>query len=202
MKSDVDINRLEVHYRQEDKEGWGAGGYEYINAQDITAISCGFHSVMESNTESIDYTCQEGLFKIHLFFRQAELTWIITLSMLKTLERNYYIDVSNNHAAPDEIKAYMEVFDQWAHAFPVLKEYTNRVFCSVMRVTQQRELHLNYLWSDLVWHMLDVLLENNDPRLYPALQKISAILIPFADGEATEAKLRHLANELEMETKG
>ena len=39
------INVLELSYRQEDKEGWGAGGGEYITTQDIAEISHGIQRV-------------------------------------------------------------------------------------------------------------------------------------------------------------
>ena len=35
------INIIEFSYRQEDENGWGAGGGEYITAQDIAAVSKG-----------------------------------------------------------------------------------------------------------------------------------------------------------------
>ena len=66
------INIIELSYRQEDESGWGAGGGEYITAQDIAAVSKGVQQIFKRERGQFSYNCLDEIIKIDVIVKEND----------------------------------------------------------------------------------------------------------------------------------
>ena len=115
------INVLELSYRQEDKEGWGAGGGEYITTQDIAEISHGIQRVLKKEFNQFTYSCLDEVIKLSINVKTNGLL-DFTFSMIETLCREYYITITMNDLTSEEFTEKTKVFIEWEKQFPILEK--------------------------------------------------------------------------------
>ncbi len=115
------INILELSYRQEDGEGWGAGGGEYITTQDILAISTGIQRVLKKETRQFTYGCLDEVIKIRVDVKESGLI-AFTFSMIETLCREHYITITMDNLTFEEFENKTKIFIEWEKQFPTLEK--------------------------------------------------------------------------------
>ena len=113
------INILELSYRQEDEDGWGAGGGEYITAQDIAAISEGIQKIIGKKITNFSYSCLDDIIQISVAANEKSLI-TLTISMLETLGRKYYISITQKDLSLAEFEENTKMFIEWERMFPTL----------------------------------------------------------------------------------
>ena len=115
------INILELCYRQEDKDGWGAGGGEYITTQDISEISHGIQRVLKKELNQFTYSCLDEIIKISIDVKTNGVL-DFTFSMIETLCREYYITITINNLTFEEFAEKTKNFIEWEKQFPTLEK--------------------------------------------------------------------------------
>lgn len=115
------INIIELSYRQEDESGWGAGGGEYITAQDIAAVSKGVQQIFKRERGQFSYNCLNEIIKIDVIVKENDLI-TLKFSMIETLCREYYIIIEFNDLSFEEFANKTNIFTEWERKFPVLEQ--------------------------------------------------------------------------------
>ncbi|MGI5896921.1 MAG: hypothetical protein ACOX6U_08180 [Oscillospiraceae bacterium] len=118
--SDDSLNAIELSYRQEDEDGFGIGGDEYITTQDIAAMSQGIQQIINKETTQFFYSCFDEIIKINIEISIDNLI-SFTFSMLETLNRDYYISITLSNMTINEFKDKTRPFVEWERMFPTLK---------------------------------------------------------------------------------
>ncbi len=115
------INILELCYRQEDEDGWGAGGGEYITTQDILEISHGIQRVLKKELNQFTYSCLDEIIKISI---DVKMNGVLdfTFSMIETLCREHYITITINNLTFEEFAEKTKIFIEWEKQFPTLEK--------------------------------------------------------------------------------
>jgi len=115
------INVLELSYRQEDENGWGAGGGVYITTQDISEISHGIQQILKKELDQFTYSCFHETIKISIDVKTNGLL-DFTVSMIETLSREYYITITMRNLTLEEFAEKTKAFIEWEKQFPTLEK--------------------------------------------------------------------------------
>jgi hypothetical protein len=115
------INIIELSYRQEDKEGWGAGGGEYITTQDIATISKGVQQIIKKEVDNFSYACLDEIIKINVNVKDGDLL-TFSVSMRETLCGEYFIVITLSDLTFEKFKEITGFFTEWERTFPTLEQ--------------------------------------------------------------------------------
>jgi hypothetical protein len=154
------INVLELSYRQEDKDGWGAGGGEYITTQDISEISHGIQRVLKKESNQFTYSCLDEIIKICIDVKTNGLL-DFTFSMIETLFREYYITITMNNLAFEEFAEKTKIFIEWEKQFPTLEKSWLSLYHATFDKIFQHDCHNDTRCEADFNIKVDDLLENN-----------------------------------------
>ena len=89
-------NKIEITYRQEDEEGWGAGGNEFFTSEDLKGMANCIRSVMNHEKASNHYECWEDTFRIKLKFNEKSKRYSLTVALIETLCKEYHITITKS----------------------------------------------------------------------------------------------------------
>ncbi len=115
------INVLELSYYQEDEDGWGFGGGEYITTQDLAEISHGIQQILKKEFNQFAYSCLDEIIKISIDVKANGLL-DFTVSMIETLCRESYITFTMNNLTFEEFAEKTKIFIEWERQFPTLEK--------------------------------------------------------------------------------
>lgn len=113
-----DVNQIEMHFRQDDGDFWGAGGGDYLSTQDIWSMGQCIRNVIFNKKDSDEYTCQKDLFRIALSRDQESDTYTFTASMLNLLGRDNHITITKAGLTRDALDEYITPFLLWPKYMP------------------------------------------------------------------------------------
>ena len=116
----TDANQIEICYREDDEDGWGIGGDEYISTSDIKAMADCIRSVIYKNHDKASYSCQNDLFRICLEHDRLNDSYSFTAALLEMLSRDYHITVCKSGLTMNELYQYIQPFFEWERRFPVI----------------------------------------------------------------------------------
>ncbi len=108
-----DVNQIEMHFRQDDGDFWGAGGGDYLSTRDIRNMSECIRNVIFDKKNSDEYTCQQDLFRIALSHEQDSNTYTFTASMMNLLGRDEHITVTKTGLTREALNEYITPFLIW-----------------------------------------------------------------------------------------
>lgn len=108
-----DVNQIEMHFRQDDGDFWGAGGGDYLSTRDIWNMSTCIRNVIFNKKDSDEYTCQQDLFRIALSHDRESDTYTFTASMLNLLGRHNHITVTKTGLTREALDEYITPFLIW-----------------------------------------------------------------------------------------
>ena len=124
---EFDESQIEISYREDDEEGWGAGSDEYFSTADIKAMADCIRSVINKKDLSAEYICQNDLFRIHIGYDPLNDTYSFTAALIETLTREYHITITKTGLTLSELDEYIQPFFEWERKFsiPYHKEGSN-----------------------------------------------------------------------------
>ena len=118
---EIDENQIEISYREDDEDGWGVGGGEYVSTVDIKAMADCIRSVIYKKTSSAAYSCQNDLFKIRLEYDPFEDVFAFTAALIETLTWDYHITITKAGLTRSALDEYIQPFFEWERKFPVVE---------------------------------------------------------------------------------
>lgn len=166
------INVLELSYRQEDEEGWGAGGGEYITTQDIAAISNGVQQIIRKETPQFSYSCLNEIIKINVDINTNSLVDFNFL-MIETLCREYYITITMSNLTFEEFAEKTKVFIKWERQFPTLESTWLSLYHATYNKVFQYDCDNSARCEAVFNTRVDDILENNPHGLGNFLNRLS-----------------------------
>lgn len=117
---EYDRNLIEMCYREDDEDGWGAGGGEYLSTMDFRNIVDGVGSVIRHEKQEFRYCCLNDLFRLKISFDPTSGTFSLTAALLETLCRDYHITITKDGLTLPELEQYVQPFYEWEACFPVI----------------------------------------------------------------------------------
>ncbi len=114
-----DVNQIEMHFRQDDGDFWGAGGGDYLSTRDIWNMGKCIRNVIFDKKNSDEYTCQQDLFRIALSHEQDSNSYTFTASMMNLLGRREHITVTKTGLTREALDEYIAPFLIWPKYMPV-----------------------------------------------------------------------------------
>ena len=115
-----DGNQIEINFREDEEDGWGVGGGEYVSTADIKSMADCIRSVINKEQVSASYTCQDDLFRIEISCNETEDTYTFSVAMLEILMRDHHISITKTGLTRSELDEYIEPFFIWEQIFPII----------------------------------------------------------------------------------
>lgn len=116
---EIDRNQIEIAYREDDEDGFGVGGNEFISTLDIHHMSEGIRRVIWNKEKEFSHSCQDDVFRLHLEFDSNTDSFSFTASLIETLSREYHISITKSNLSLAELDAYIQPFFEWEKMYPV-----------------------------------------------------------------------------------
>lgn len=116
-----DDNSIEVYYREEDDDGWGAGGSEYISTHDIRSMADSIRQVLHRKTSETHYETENDLMRISIRYDDLTDRYFFSVGLLETLMREYHITVEKSNLHISELEEYITPFFEWERQHPIVK---------------------------------------------------------------------------------
>lgn len=115
-----DANEIEINYREDDENGWGVGGDEYISTTDIKKMADCIRSVLFCQKDTAHYACKNDTIRIAISFREESGTYSFTVALIETLEREYHITITKNDLPLNALEEYIAPFFAWEKQYPIV----------------------------------------------------------------------------------
>ena len=116
---DYDESQIEISFREDDENGWGGGGGEYIAISDIHEMANCIRDVTLRKKEKSEYQCQNDTMKISLEYYTQSESYTFTVSLLQMFMRNYHISITKTNLSINELDEYIQPFFEWETKFPL-----------------------------------------------------------------------------------
>ena len=116
-----DGNRIEISFREDEEDGWGVGGDEYITTADIKAMGDCIRGVINKETPAAKYSCLDDIFRLELSYHAENDTYTFTVALLEFLIRDHHIAVTKIGLSREELDEYISPFFIWEQKFPVIE---------------------------------------------------------------------------------
>ncbi len=117
---EYDESQIEICYREDDEEGTGVGGGEYITTNDIQSMAQCIRDVITLKKAKSDYSCQDDIVRISLSYDQQSSSFTITVGLIETLLREYHITITKSSLSRDVINGLIQPFFEWEKQYPVV----------------------------------------------------------------------------------
>lgn len=115
---DIDSNQIEIAYREEDENGFGFGGGEYISRLDIHHMAEGIRKAVQNQEKEFSYSCQDDVFCLKLEYDPNTELFSFTASLVETLSWEYHITITKDNLSLEELDQYIQPFFEWEIMFP------------------------------------------------------------------------------------
>ena len=117
---EIDRNQIEISYREEDEEGWGAGGDEYFSTYDIKSMADGIRNVVHHKTNTFQYSCQDNIFRLKISYDTQSESFSFSAALIETLCREYHIEILKNNLTLLALEKYIQPFFKWEKQYPIV----------------------------------------------------------------------------------
>ncbi len=122
----LDDNQIEISYREDDEEGWGAGGDEYFSTYDIKAMADSIRSVILFKQSKADYSCQDDIFRMSIEYNADKECFSFTAAIIETLMREYHISITKTALTRKSLDKYIQPFFEWEKMFPICRDQVRK----------------------------------------------------------------------------
>ena len=119
---EIDRNQIEISYREDDEEGWGVGGGEYVTTMDIKNMADCIRSVIYFKEASAEYSCQNDLFRLAISYNAQTEIFSFTAALIETLTREYHITITKDNLSRSALDEYIQPFFEWEQEFPIVDD--------------------------------------------------------------------------------
>ena len=118
-----DANLVEVSYRIDEGDEWGAGCDEFISTADIKRMADCVRNVMYRQNDKDHYECRDDIARISLKFHKDSDTYMLAVSFIETLIRDHHITVTKNNLTKAGLEEYVNAFFAWEKKYPVIRPH-------------------------------------------------------------------------------
>ncbi len=119
---ELDKNQIEISYREDDEEGWGVGGGEYVTTVDIKNMADCIRSVIYLKEDSAEYSCQNDLFRLAISYDAQNESFSFTAALIETLTWEYHITITKDNLSRNTLDEYIQPFFVWEREFPIVDD--------------------------------------------------------------------------------
>ncbi|MBQ9354522.1 MAG: hypothetical protein IJT84_02425 [Clostridia bacterium] len=117
---EIDRNQIEISYREDDEDGWGVGGDEYLSTCDIKNMADGIRNVIHYKINAFQYSCQNDIFRLKICYDTQSESFSFSVALLETLCRENYIEITKENLSLSALKEYIQPFFEWEKQYPVV----------------------------------------------------------------------------------
>ena len=117
---EFDENQIEICYREDDEEGWSAGGGRYISINDIQAMAESIRDVITMKKPDTEYHCQDDIIRVVLSYDPQSDSFTLTVGLIETLCGEYHITITKPGLSRDALDEYIQPFFEWEKNYPII----------------------------------------------------------------------------------
>ena len=117
---EYDDDQIEICYREDDEDGTGVGGGEFISTSDIQAMANCIRDVVSMNKAKANYHCQDDVIRLSIQYDARSNTFTFSVGLIETLLREYHITITKRGLSRNALEEYIQPFFIWENEYPIV----------------------------------------------------------------------------------